>query len=133
MITHAVLSPYRLTVNQIQQGKQINPDDIHKVPIQASDFQWRVILGREAPLVSHPGDDDENANTDNHVDRMHPRQSKIKGIENLSVLLKLGLLFAQLASLRRIVNHFVDAAVFGGLPKKLGVLVEQVALAIFGT
>src|ERR1700688_3419659 len=39
-----------LTIYQIQQRKQINPDNVDKVPVQAGVFQRRVIFGRVCPF-----------------------------------------------------------------------------------
>ena len=47
---HCVLSGSRAPVDQIQQWEKVNPDDIDKVPIQARDFQGRVIFGSEPPF-----------------------------------------------------------------------------------
>src|ERR1700735_2707572 len=59
--------PSLVPVDQIQQRKQINPDNVDEVPVQATDFDRSVVLGSEASL---PGSDEEpkkNSEPDNHV------------------------------------------------------------------
>src|SRR5438445_11511789 len=87
MLSHEALSTNWLTIDQIQQGKQVNPDNVHDMPIQSGDFKGSVILRREAPLVRHPGHDGEYAHADDHVDCVHASQCEIKRIKTFRVLL----------------------------------------------
>ena len=43
-----------MQIDQIEQGKQINPNDVDEVPVQTADFDGGVIFGREAALPGHP-------------------------------------------------------------------------------
>src|SRR5271165_6294786 len=75
-----------VTVDQVEQGKQVNPHDVDEVPVQAADFEWGVILGREAAFPGHPEKPGENAEPDNHVQGVQPGHDEVKSKENLGVL-----------------------------------------------
>ena len=49
MFRHSGHPVFMLTVDQIQQRKQVDPDNVDEVPIQTCVFNGRVILRRIAP------------------------------------------------------------------------------------
>src|ERR1700704_2129790 len=51
----------RVTVNQIKQGEQVDPNDVHKVPVQASHFNRSVVLRSEPSLPGHDQQPQEDA------------------------------------------------------------------------
>ena len=55
-----------------------------------------MVLGRKPSLMGHPGNADEDADADNHVDRVHSGEGEIERIENLRMLLDFRLSFPQL-------------------------------------
>src|ERR1041385_3839461 len=55
-----------------------------------------MVLRREAALVCHPGDHDENAHTYDHVNGVHARQGKVQRIKDLCPLLDFGFSLVQL-------------------------------------
>src|SRR5207249_4464514 len=72
-------------VNQVKQWEQINPHNVHEVPIQSADLNRRVILRRKAATPGHEDQHTEDPNPDNHVQSVHARHRKVKREENLSV------------------------------------------------
>src|SRR5438874_13056792 len=105
MLSHEALSTNWFTIDQIQQGKQVNPHNVHEMPIQSRDFKGCVILRRKAPLVRHPSHDGEYAHADDHVDCVHASQCEIKRIKNFRVLLDV---FLSSPQLYRVVLDLVD-------------------------
>ncbi len=74
-------SPY-----EIEEWEQIDPDDIHKMPVEPGQFHWEVIL-RGEPAT--PGEEDENsqdANSNNHVERVHTCHGEIERKKDLRML-----------------------------------------------
>src|SRR5262245_26535958 len=49
--TCSLMSSPQVAVNQVQQREQVDPDDIHEVPVQAGDIHRCHVLGRELALV----------------------------------------------------------------------------------
>src|SRR3984885_10504985 len=43
----------RVPVNQVEQRKQVNPDNVDEVPVQATDFHRRVVFRSEAAFPGH--------------------------------------------------------------------------------
>ncbi len=78
VLRHSFRSRYRSSIDQIQQGKQVDPDNVHKVPVEARNLKRRVIFRSKSSFPSHPGDHSKDADADEHVDCMHPSQSEIE-------------------------------------------------------
>src|SRR5205814_334169 len=47
----------RVSINQVKERIEINPHDVHEVPVQSGDFDGRVIISREPATTGDPGDD----------------------------------------------------------------------------
>ena len=74
-----------MPVDQVQQGEQVDPDDVDEMPVQPADFERGVICGSEATLPCHPQQPCENAETDDHVESVQPGHYEIESEENLRV------------------------------------------------
>src|SRR5208337_1216979 len=75
-----------MQIDQVEQGEQVNPDDIDEVPVQPADLHRRVVFRSEAPppcRVQKPG---ENADADDHVQRVQSGHDEVKREINLRVL-----------------------------------------------
>src|SRR5437764_15301498 len=44
---------FLMSIDQIEQRKKINPDDVDEVPVEAADFNRRVVLGGESSFPCH--------------------------------------------------------------------------------
>src|SRR5258708_11566890 len=73
----------RVPVNQVKQRKQVNPNDIDEVPVEAADFDGSVVLGRKASLPGCEEKPEKNAEPDDHVQRVQACHNEIKREENL--------------------------------------------------
>src|SRR6266851_3425339 len=76
----------RVTVDQVKQREQVDPNDIYKVPVQAPHFNGSVVLRSEASLPRHEQEPNENADTNNHVQRVQAGHNEVESKENLGVL-----------------------------------------------
>src|SRR5258708_37139253 len=76
----------RMTINQIKQGEQVDPNDVHTVPVQAAHFNGSVVLRSEPPLPSHDQQPHKNADANNHVHRVQTGHYKVESKENLGML-----------------------------------------------
>src|SRR5271157_3198704 len=75
----------RMPVNQIEQGKQVDPNDVYEVPVQAAHFYGRVVFGSEATFPRGRQQPGKNADPDDHVQRVQPGHHEIKREKNLGV------------------------------------------------
>src|SRR3984957_15373981 len=66
------------SADQIQQREQKNPHNIDEVPVQADHLQRRVIHFVKPVAPGHDRDDQNNRNSDDHVQRVQPSHEKIK-------------------------------------------------------
>src|SRR5918993_2431894 len=69
-------------VDQIEQWKEENPDDIHEVPVQPEHLDRRVPAWRERTLAGHVHDHEQQCDADDHVQRVHPGQREIQNHEH---------------------------------------------------
>src|ERR1700722_11126033 len=76
----------RMPVDQVEQGKQINPDDVDEMPVQAADLDWSVIFRREASLPGHSQKPGKDTQPDNHVEGVDAGHDEVKREKNLGVL-----------------------------------------------
>ena len=44
MFRHSRLSILMVATNKVEQGKEKNPNNINKVPVQAANFDWSEIV-----------------------------------------------------------------------------------------
>src|SRR5579863_4976727 len=72
-------------VNQIEQWKQVNPHNIDEVPVQAADFEGRVIFLSKASLPRHHQKPGKDAQANDHVQRVQPGHDEVEREENLGV------------------------------------------------
>src|ERR1700722_2512781 len=79
----SVMQASRVPVDQVEQGEQINPDNVDEVPVQATNFDGSVPLGREAAFPRHDQKPGENSQADDHVQRMQSRHDEVKRKEHL--------------------------------------------------
>src|ERR1035441_2864005 len=72
-------------VDQVKQRKQVDPNNIDKMPVQATHLQRRVVLRSKTPFpgcVQKPG---KEADPDDHVKRVQSGHDEVKGKINLGV------------------------------------------------
>src|SRR5258708_29561221 len=73
----------RVPVDEIKQRKQVNPNDIDEVPVEAADFDGSVVFGSEASFPGCKEKPEKNAEADDHVQRVQAGHNEIKSEENL--------------------------------------------------
>src|SRR4051812_12907096 len=76
----------RVTADQVQQWEQINPDDIHQMPVETCVLDRRVISGRIVSLPGQDGQYGEETASDDHVERVHAGHCKVQREEQLGML-----------------------------------------------
>src|SRR5918993_2287901 len=69
-------------VDQIEQWKQENPDDVHEVPVEPEHLDRRVPPRRERTLAGHVHDHEQQCNADDHVQCVHPGQREVENHEH---------------------------------------------------
>src|SRR5437868_14939223 len=79
-------------VNQVEQWKQINPDDVDKMPIQTGIFQRSMVLRRVPAPPRVVQQIAENPHSNEHMQRVHTRHGKVQREEYLGVPLIDGLI-----------------------------------------
>src|SRR5438874_1901838 len=75
-----------LTLNQIEQWKKKDPDNIHKVPVETGQFNWRMIFRCKATARSLDNQYRQDGEAYNHVQGMHACHRKIERKEQLGIL-----------------------------------------------
>src|ERR1051326_1231911 len=98
-----------MAANQVQQWEQENPDDIDEVPVEAADLDRIVVLARNRAAVSEPPHDADDADADDHVERVKPGHHELQREEDHSLT---GILGFELESQRRDVMLHELAVVF---------------------
>src|SRR5262245_49902052 len=74
-----------MAAQKVKQREEKNPDDVHKVPVEAEHFDWRVIV-RCVPALRGTGENhNDQADADDHVQRMQSRHTEIKRKKELGV------------------------------------------------
>src|SRR2546423_9773650 len=71
--------------NQIQEREKENPDDIDEVPVQAHHFDGTVILRTEMSAPCAPDHPEQEADADDHVQRMQSGQAPVENHEELNL------------------------------------------------
>src|SRR5580700_3858720 len=74
------------TVDQVKQREQEQPHNIDKVPIQPEILNRCNVPGTELSSVGPPCKPEQQANADNHVQRVHAGHREIKEKEDLRLL-----------------------------------------------
>src|SRR5271155_1099155 len=72
-------------VDQVKQRKQINPDNVDEVPVQAADLDRSVPLGSETSLPGHDEKPEKNTQANNHVQRMQSSHDEVEREKHLRV------------------------------------------------
>src|ERR1700683_2263055 len=75
----------RMPVDQVEQGKQVNPNNIHEVPVKTADFNRSVPLGGETSLPGHDEEPSKNPQADNHVKRVQSGHDEVEREKYLRV------------------------------------------------
>src|SRR5450759_1850862 len=78
--------PSGMPANQIQQRKQINPDDIDQMPVQSRVFYRREVARRIMPLPCQDRQHAKQTAANDHVQSVHAGHRKIKREKQLSFL-----------------------------------------------
>src|SRR5438094_10084583 len=71
--------------DEIWQREQKNPHDVDKVPIQAHQFHWGVVLRREAASQRLSEKPQQQSGADDHVQRMQAGHREIQREKKLGV------------------------------------------------
>src|SRR4030095_11721693 len=77
----------RLRMDQLQQRKQIDPNNVDEVPVQAGIFKRRVLLGRVRAPPRSPGEKREETDANNNAQGVHAGHREIERKIHLRVLL----------------------------------------------
>src|ERR1044071_3037056 len=91
-ITYHLSSPlvsasrFQVSPEQVEQGEEEYPDDVYEVPVETGQFNGRVIFRRVASLPREEDQIGEDADADNHVERVQPRHRKINPVEHLHLV-----------------------------------------------
>src|SRR5687767_3728301 len=70
-----------VVADQVKQREQEDPDNVDEVPVEAGDFDRRVVLGVEMPPPRHGGDDQHDPDANDHVHGVQPRHHEVQRIE----------------------------------------------------
>src|SRR6185369_1759538 len=71
---------------QIQERKEKDPDDVHKVPVETRTLQRRVVREVETTLPGRPDERRENAQSDDHVQGVQAGHHEVEREEDLRLL-----------------------------------------------
>src|SRR6266403_5593858 len=74
-----------MTIDQIEQWEQKNPDDIDKVPVQADIFYGRVVFRRKTAAQRFFDQPNEQARADEHVQGVEAGHDKVQREEKLGM------------------------------------------------
>src|ERR1019366_3272008 len=88
----------RMPVNQVEQGEQVDPDNVDEVPVETAHLERRVVLGCEAAFPCHDQEPGEEAESDDHVEGVQAGHDEVQSKENLGVL-RVGVLTAMARNL----------------------------------
>src|SRR6266550_1739798 len=69
--------------NQIEEREKENPNDVDEVPVQAHHFDGTVVLRTKVPAPRAPDHPDQQADADDHMQRMQSCQAPIEIHEEL--------------------------------------------------
>src|SRR5205085_2131054 len=68
---------------KVEQREKENPDDVNEVPVESEVLDGRVVLRRVAPAPSPPDDRRDDADADDHVQRVEARHGEVEPEEHL--------------------------------------------------
>src|SRR6267154_2965355 len=74
-----------MTINQIEQWEQKNPDDIDEMPVQTDIFYGRVVFRRKAAARRFFDQPNEQACADDHVQRVEAGHAEVERKEKLGM------------------------------------------------
>src|SRR3990172_5054879 len=75
-----------MQADQIKQREEKNPHDIHEMPVQAEEFNRRVIFGAESPFSCKKHQPDQQSHSNDHVQGVHSCHHEIETEEDLGLL-----------------------------------------------
>src|SRR5271169_5554000 len=93
----------RVPVDQVEQWKQVDPDNVDEMPVEAADLDWSVILGTESAFPRHDQKPEKDAQPDDHMQRVQPSHDEVKREKQLRML-RVGVLPGMARD-----RHFVEA------------------------
>src|SRR5581483_5192508 len=82
-----------MTVDQVEQREQKNPDNIDEVPIESCQFDVRMIFPRELSFPRLPGEHEQQADSDNHMQRMESGHREVEPKIHPDMPAKAGILY----------------------------------------
>src|ERR1700733_1201100 len=74
-----------MPVDQVEQGEQVDPDDVYEVPVESTDFDGRVIFGRETAFPRRVQEPGKKTEADNHVQSVQAGHDEIEREKDFSV------------------------------------------------
>src|SRR5438270_13746101 len=74
----AWLRSFVASADEIEQREEINPNNIHEMPIKAGNFHAIVIFRRDFPDPRQNRHDTKQADADDHVQGMQAGHKKVK-------------------------------------------------------
>src|SRR3954466_14898649 len=74
-----------MTVNQVQQREQENPNDIDEVPVEADELDGRVVLRRKTAAQGLLEEPEQQSGAYNHVQRVEAGHTEVERKEKLRV------------------------------------------------
>src|SRR4030095_3879182 len=77
----AMSNTRKVKAYEIQEGKEKNPHDVDKVPIEPGNLDGRIVGGRKAVPPGLHEEDGEYADADDHVQRVQAGHGKVQGKE----------------------------------------------------
>src|SRR5262249_50655613 len=72
-----------VAADQVEEGKEEDPDDVDEVPVEPGDLDRRVVGGADATRPRHPKEPGHDAEPDDHVEGMEPGQREVEREEDL--------------------------------------------------
>ena len=76
----------RITINQIEQRKKKDPDNIHKMPVEAGQLNRRMIFRRKTTASGLDHQYCQDADAYDHVQGMHAGHGEVERKEELGIL-----------------------------------------------
>src|SRR5437773_12210621 len=71
--------------DQVEEGEEEDPDDVHEVPVEPGDLDGRVVGGTEPSVPRLPGHDRDDGHADHHVQGVQAGEAEVEGEEELGM------------------------------------------------
>src|SRR6266700_4509495 len=72
-----------MSVNQVEQWEQVDPNDVHEMQIQPPHFDGSVVRRSKSAFPGHHGQPNEDANPDDHMERVQAGHDEVESKEDL--------------------------------------------------